>query len=91
VTGVQARWIALDPWLSELQILAMVSPYQSQRKPRDHHILFAVRFEDGRSAYIRVLPTVADAGNVQVMAIAREQQERGEIPSGVITSVKRVR
>ena len=67
----------------------MISPYQSQRKPRDHHILFAVRFEDGRSAYIRVSPTVAEAGDL--MAIAREQQERGEIPVGNIAGVKRVR
>ena len=69
----------------------MISPYQSQRKPRDHQILIAVRFEDGRSAYIRVSPTVADSGNAHLMAIAREQQERGEIPTGTITGVKRVR
>ena len=67
----------------------MISPYQSQRKPRDHHILFAVRFEDGRSAYIRVSPTVADSGDV--IAIAREHQNRGAIPVGTITGVKRVR
>jgi hypothetical protein len=67
----------------------MISPYQSQRKRRDHHILFAVRFEDGRSAYIRVSPTMADSGDV--MALAREQQERGEIPVGTIIGVKRVR
>ena len=65
--------------------------YPSQRRLRDTHILFAVRYQDGRSAYVRVAPAIADDGDYRVIAIAREQQERGEIPDGTITGVKRVR
>ena len=65
--------------------------YPSQRRPRDTHKLFAVRYQDGRSAYVRVAPAAADIGDHRVIAIAREQQGLGEIPEGTITGVKRVR
>jgi hypothetical protein len=65
--------------------------FPSQRRPRDTHILFAVRYQDGRSAYVRVAPAAADVGDHRVIAIAREQQGLGEIPEGTITGVKRVR
>ena len=53
--------------------------------------MFAVRYQDGRSAYVRVAPTAADVADHSVMAIAREQQRLGKIPEGTITGVKRVR
>jgi hypothetical protein len=59
------------------------------RKPKDHHVLLAVAYEDGRSAYIRVAPTIAENGDLR--AVARECQERRELPDGTITGVKRVR
>ena len=50
--------------------------------------MFAVYYEDGRSAYIRVSPEAARYGPMVDMSIAREQQKAGEIPDGVIASVK---
>src|SRR3954464_11367506 len=60
-------------------------------QPADTKVMFAVRYEDGRSAYIRVSPEAARYGNMVVMSIAREQQKAGEIPNGSIVSVQQVR
>ena len=59
--------------------------------PRDTKIMFAVRYDDGQSAYIRVTPEAARYGHLVVLSIAREQQKAGEIPGGMIVSVKQVR
>jgi hypothetical protein len=95
----QGHWPGLcrrSPWpLSQASLSGQqrgrTDAYPSQRRPRDTHILFAVRYQDGRSAYVRVAPTAADIGDHRVIAIAREQQGLGEIPEGTITGVKRVR
>jgi len=58
---------------------------------RDTKVMFAVRYEDGRSAYIRVSPEAARYGHLVVMSIAREQQKAGDIPDGPILSVQQVR
>ena len=65
--------------------------YTSQRRTRDTHVMYAVRYEDGRSAYIRVSSEAARHGNMVVLDIARERQDASEIPAGTITSVKQVR
>ena len=57
----------------------------------DTHRLFQVCYADGRYAYIRVRPQVAEGGSLRLMQEAHLSQERGEIPDGAITSVKRVR
>jgi hypothetical protein len=62
-----------------------------QRRKADTQVMFAVRYEDGRTAYIRVSPEAATHGNKVVLDIARERQQAGEIPEGTITSVKQVR
>src|SRR5215213_3580545 len=62
-------------------------PYQLP----DTKVMFAVRYDDGRSAYIRVSPEAARYGHMVVMSIAREQQKAGDIPDGVIVSVQQVR
>lgn len=62
-----------------------------QQRTRDTHVMFAVRYNDGRTAYIRVDPETARHGNMVVLDIARERQEAGEIPEGTITSVRQVR
>ena len=59
-------------------------------QPADTKVMFAVRYEDGRPAYIRVSPEAARYGHMVVMSIAREQQKAGEIPDGMIASVKQV-
>ncbi len=61
-----------------------------QRRP-DTQVMFAVHYEDGRTAYMRVSPEAARHGNMVVMDVARERQEAGEIPGGTIVSVKQVR
>ena len=53
-------------------------------------VMFAVLYEDGRTAYIRVDPETARHGNMIVLDIARERQEAGELPGGTIVSVKQV-
>ncbi len=53
--------------------------------------MFAVRFEDGRTAYMRVDPKAAEFGTQPVMVIARARQQTGEIPDGVIVGVQKVR
>ncbi len=65
--------------------------YTSQRRTRDTQVMYAVRYEDGRSAYIRVSSEAARHGNMVVMDIACERQDASEIPEGTITSVKQVR
>ena len=60
-------------------------------RPRDTKVMVAVTYGDGRSAYIRVDPETARRGTMVVMEIARERQEAGEIPDGVIISVKQLR
>jgi hypothetical protein len=58
---------------------------------RDTKVMFMVRYEDGRSAYIRVKPASADHGSSIVAGLAREAQDRGDIPGGTIVGVRRVR
>ena len=53
--------------------------------------MVAVRYNDGRSAYIRVSPETARHGSLVLLDVARERQEAGEIPGGTIVSVKQVR
>jgi len=67
------------------------SPDSFQRRRPDTQVMYAVRYEDGRTAYIRVDPETARHGNLVVMDVARERQEVGELPEGTITSVKQVR
>ena len=62
-------------------------PYQ----PPDTKVMFAVRYDDGRSAYIRVSPEAARYGHMVVMSIAHEQQKAGDIPGGSIVSIQQVR
>jgi hypothetical protein len=52
--------------------------------------MFAVHYEDGRTAYMRVSPETARHGSLVVLDVARERQEAGEIPDGPIVSVKQV-
>lgn len=51
---------------------------------------FVVRYQDGRSTRMRVQRFVLKALNNAVLTIARDRQERGELPSGLIASIERV-
>jgi uncharacterized membrane protein len=61
------------------------------RRKRDTNVMFAVNFEDGRTAYITISPKALGPGDHVARTVARERQARGEIPEGEIASVKRVR
>ena len=60
-------------------------------RKRDLNVLFAVNYADGRSAYITLSPKKLESGDHVVPALARELQQKGEIPPGEIKGVKRVR
>jgi len=67
------------------------NPARYRPRSKDNHVMFAVRFEDGRSAYLRIDPKAAEFGTAPVIAIAKVRQQSGEIPDGEIVSVQRVR
>jgi hypothetical protein len=58
---------------------------------RDTKVPFAINFQDGRTACFRVSRASAERGGMIVTDIAREAQDRGEIPAGKIVRVRRVR
>lgn len=62
-----------------------------QRRKRDTNVMFAVNFADGRAAYITISPRALEPGEHVARTVAHERQAKGEIPEGVIASVKRVR
>ena len=61
------------------------------RRKRDTNVMFAVNFEDGRTAYITINPKLLEPGDHVARIVARQRQDKGEIPVGEIASVKRVR
>ncbi len=61
------------------------------RRTKDTQVMFAVRYADGRSAYIRVDPKADEHGSVPVLEIAKVRQASGELPDGEIVSVQRVK
>jgi hypothetical protein len=60
-------------------------PHGRARTEDTQHLL-AVRYADGRSAYIRVDPKVTEYGTGPVLAVAQARQTTGEIPDGEIVS-----
>ena len=50
----------------------------------DGMVMFAVRYEDGASAYIRVPPGLGTFGVSPAVKIAHGAQARGEVQSGLI-------
>lgn len=54
-------------------------------------VMFAVRYDDARTAYLWVDDVATARDSIAVDAIARQQQEQGALPEGKITSVRRVR
>ena len=61
-----------------------------RRSTNANSTMFAANYEDGRTAYF-VIENCAKADDHRAASVARERQERGELPDGVITGVKRVR
>ena len=54
-------------------------------------VMFAVGFEDGRTAYLVVDIHGTRDQDYQVAKIARERQAECALPEGTITTIKRVR
>jgi hypothetical protein len=54
-------------------------------------VIFAVNYDDARTAYLWIDDLAKANDNRAVSLIARSQQEKGSLPEGTITSVKRVR
>ena len=67
------------------------NPHSSRRWIKDTQEMFAVRYADGRTAYIRVPPKIAEYGTAPVLGIAKARQASGEIPDGEIVSVHKVK
>ena len=63
----------------------------SRPRGKDSHEMFAVQYADGRTAYIRVPPKVAEFGSAPVLGIAKARQASREIPDGDIVSVQKVK
>ncbi len=53
--------------------------------------MFAVSYDDGRTAYLVVENHGTGDQDYLVPTIARERQVQGELPEGNITTIKRVR
>ncbi len=65
--------------------------YRFKKAPIARSVMFAVNFDDGRTAYLVVENHGAIGEDHFVPTIARERQEQGELPEGTISTIKRVR
>ncbi|HZH11876.1 MAG TPA: hypothetical protein VEZ24_16070 [Microvirga sp.] len=54
-------------------------------------VMFAVNYDDARTAYLWIDNPAKAGDNRAVGLIARAQQENGSLPEGKISSIKRVR
>ena len=54
-------------------------------------VMFAVSYDDGRTAYLVVQNHGTSDQDYLVPTIARERQAQGELPEGTINTIKRVR
>lgn len=54
-------------------------------------VMFAVNYDDARTAYLWVDNPSRANDNRAVSLIARAEQEKGSLPEGTIASIKRVR
>ena len=58
---------------------------------RDKSVMFSVHFEDGRTGYFVVQSHGGPDQDFLAMGMAQERQRTGELPEGVIRTVRRVR
>ena len=69
----------------------MIDTLRTRRlRTPDTKVMFSVFYADGRTAYMRVDREAAMHGNLFVMSLGREEQQRGAIPAGTIARVQRV-
>ncbi len=58
---------------------------------RGKSVMFAAHFEDGRTAYFVIKGHGTSDEDYKAPGVAQERQRLGELPDGVIRTVKRVR
>jgi hypothetical protein len=54
-------------------------------------VMFAVGFDDGRTAYLVVENHGTSDQDYRIASVARERQAQGALPEGTIATIKRVR
>lgn len=54
-------------------------------------VIFVVNYDDARTAYLWIDNPAKANDNRSVILMARAQQEKGSLPEGTITSIRRVR
>ena len=54
-------------------------------------VMFSVSYEDGRTAYFVIENHGNSSQDYLVGSIAKQNQEQGDLPPGVIAGIKRVR
>jgi hypothetical protein len=62
-----------------------------RRTPPAKSVMFAVTYDDGRTAYMVVENHGKASDDYRAGPIAKDRQESGELPGGTIVGVKRVR
>ena len=60
-------------------------------KARGKSVMSSAQYEDGRTGYFAIEGHGTSDEDYRALEIARERQRAGELPEGVIRSVKRVR
>ena len=65
--------------------------HQFRKVNHPKSVMFAVSYDDGRTAYMIVENHGPPSEDYAIGATAREQQKSGQLPDGTITGVKRVR
>ncbi len=71
--------------------MAHKSIFRRNPSPQSKSVMFAVHFEDGRTGYFVIQGHGTSDEDYKALDIARERQRSGELPEGVIRTVKRVR
>ena len=66
-------------------------PRTSKDRARRPSVMFSVLYEDGRSAYFVAEGHGGPDQDFLAQGVAQERQRTGELPEGVIRTVKRVR
>jgi len=67
----------------------MLSFNRTWRRP-DTMVMAAAKYEDGRTAYMRISPHSADRPET-LLQVAQQRQATGEIPDGKVVAVTRVK
>jgi len=65
--------------------------YHFRKTNHPKSVMFAVTYDDGRTAYMVVENHVSPSEDYLIGATARDQQRSGHLPDGTITTFKRVR